>query len=844
MATATEDWLGQTLCDRYVVRQKLGEGGMGAVLRAFDSRLETDVVIKVPRRELLHNQEFVRRFQEEIRALVKLTHPHVVKVTDADVHRGVPFAVLQYLAGGSLESRRQAAPGGRYQPAPPRSLGEWLPQVSAALDFLHKQNYVHRDVKPANILFDEHGNAYLGDFGVVKALAAHEEDRRGATLTGTGLVLGTPQYMSPELIMGQPFDGRSDQYALAVVAYELLCGRRPFEADAPSAILVMHTAQQPPPPRSLVASIPAAVSQVLLRGLAKRPGERYASCEAFTEALLAAVAGKAPAAAAAAGQPRVSTGEPGHVACPACGRQLKIKSKFADRVIACPYCPTALRVSATLDRLTEDPAATARLASKAAAAADAGSAPPQTPTHAGPKTAAPVDTHRQSTIPTPTAGSAVVNPKHKPSPTAAASGQLPRRVETRKESAQISPVVWGIVGVAAGVLILGGVLLLMPQSESVANAPQAAGAADSSAEDQRAAERAAGDSDASSSSARFGDTKPGSSAGEDAAGGNTEKTAVPFKALQASRESAVDERPPVEEPPFERPATEPAPAPVPRQPVEVRTPPSAGPAAVKPPLGEGDRGRAGAPAAPTAVELSPREEILATGKVKLASGQEFDVEAIHQQINDEMLRDLAVGQIPRNFGRNKTPNGVLRLSGGGVVEFRGVKMRGRGVFTGGGSTLAVMYHDDKLNGTFVQMAGNGAREIVGDYRAGRPSGVWCYFVDGQPSLVRVYRNREEYHHLALADRLLENVDLAALPGDLLPAAEWRTIERAVQTADERHVELIKSAEDAFEAEAKRWLADKNLADRAAQQERDAEKVRRGNEAGDALRERQRRALGQ
>jgi serine/threonine protein kinase len=283
MTTDAGAWVGQMLDkNRYKVADKLGEGGMGFVYRARDRRLGCDVVIKVPRAEMLADSEFRQRFAHEIRALVQLSHPHVVKVTDVGKHDGVPFAVMQFLPGGSLEEKRSADPA---------ALAKWLPAVAQALDFIHAQGYVHRDVKPANILFDAHGNAFISDFGVAKTLAERTQIRRGLTEAGT--VLGTPEYMAPELVMGQPFDGRIDQYALAVTVYELIAGRTPFEGPTGPAILVKQTTDAPKPLTEAAPGLSPALSAAVLKALAKNPQERYPTCAAFAQAVTAAVGGAA-----------------------------------------------------------------------------------------------------------------------------------------------------------------------------------------------------------------------------------------------------------------------------------------------------------------------------------------------------------------------------------------------------------------------------------------------------------------------------------------------------------------------------------------------------------------------
>src|SRR5438552_10424619 len=165
-------WVGLLLADgRYQIVDKLGEGGMGFVYRARDLRLDCDVVIKVPRRAMLEDAGFAGRFSREIRSLVQLAHPHIVRLTDVGEHDGVPFAVMQYLSGGSLHDRQRPAGDARAVGPLLQELRAWLPGVATALDFIHQQHYIHRDIKPHNILFDEHGHVYLSDFGIAKVLA-------------------------------------------------------------------------------------------------------------------------------------------------------------------------------------------------------------------------------------------------------------------------------------------------------------------------------------------------------------------------------------------------------------------------------------------------------------------------------------------------------------------------------------------------------------------------------------------------------------------------------------------------------------------------------------------------
>ncbi len=351
MSRSTNDWAGQRVSQgRYHVRAQLGEGGMAFVYRALDKNLDADVVIKVPRRAILDDPEFATRFAREVRSLVKLSHPNIVKITDVGEHDGVPFAVMQYLSGGSLEDYETLD---RTDPAVRSSLsalGDWLPGIARALDFVHSQGYVHRDVKPGNILFDAHGHVFLSDFGVAKVMAdgADSPARRGQTaVTGAGLVCGTPEYMAPELIMAEPFDGRIDQYALAVTVYQMLAGRRPFEANSPTACLVLQTTREAPPLSLVEPRIPRGVSEAVVRALSKDPGRRFLTCAAFADAVV-----KSAASPHSRPTGRSARSDQVRLECPSCSKHLIFPAALiADHERArlkrftCPSCQAHLRVS-------------------------------------------------------------------------------------------------------------------------------------------------------------------------------------------------------------------------------------------------------------------------------------------------------------------------------------------------------------------------------------------------------------------------------------------------------------------------------------------------------------------
>jgi tRNA A-37 threonylcarbamoyl transferase component Bud32 len=342
MTMQAADWNGLVLAGgRYKITAKLGEGGMGSVYRALDQNIDADVVIKVPRQAMMEDPDFAGRFTREIRSLVKLSHPHIVKVTDVGTLEGTPFAVMQFLPGGTLDDQRTMGAGGLPLPGDPKKIPRWLAAVAEALDYVHTQGYVHRDVKPGNILFDAEGHAFLSDFGVAKVLASSPEAKASQTaMTGAGMVLGTPEYMAPELIMGESFDGRVDQYALAVTVYEILCGRRPFESDAKTKLLVLHTSSTPPPLTKWCPSLPEGLSQAVMMGLAKSPNDRYRSCAALARAVIAEAQN-----AVATTDHRV------RLVCPACGKGGSVAAADYARLresgkhAACPACKVAMEVA-------------------------------------------------------------------------------------------------------------------------------------------------------------------------------------------------------------------------------------------------------------------------------------------------------------------------------------------------------------------------------------------------------------------------------------------------------------------------------------------------------------------
>jgi serine/threonine-protein kinase len=252
----------------YQIIREIGRGGMGVVYLAKDPAVNRQLALKVLPADLATDELSRRRFEQEVAVFARLEHPHIVPTYAVDLDGASPLLVMRYLAGGTLRDRMQ---GGRY--ARPE-LWRAMNQVARALDYAHNEGLVHRDVKPTNILFDDTGNAYVSDFGIAKIINAT------SMLTMANSMTGTPAYMSPEQFRQETVDGRSDQYSLAVVLFEALTGRPPFSGDT-LQLMYQHVYERPPSIHSLVENLPAGLSAVFERALAKRPEQRYPSVEAF-----------------------------------------------------------------------------------------------------------------------------------------------------------------------------------------------------------------------------------------------------------------------------------------------------------------------------------------------------------------------------------------------------------------------------------------------------------------------------------------------------------------------------------------------------------------------------------
>ena len=270
---------GTVFANRYEVKELLGTGGMGVVYRAFDRELQEPVAIKTLRPEALGGDGVaLERFKQEIRLARKITHRNVVRTYDLGEIGGTYYLTMEYVEGTPLKQLITAR--GPLPVAVTLTIGK---QLCRALEVAHEQGVIHRDIKPQNIVVEPNGFLKVMDFGIARL--ANRPREKG--LTQEGMSIGTPDYMSPEQLSGMELDVRSDLYSTAVVLFECLTRRVPFEADTVYALIARHLEEQPPDPRTFNSEIPEALAQVILTAMAKEPADRYQSALAMHDALAA-----------------------------------------------------------------------------------------------------------------------------------------------------------------------------------------------------------------------------------------------------------------------------------------------------------------------------------------------------------------------------------------------------------------------------------------------------------------------------------------------------------------------------------------------------------------------------
>ncbi len=265
--------IGETV-GAYQILEQLGHGGMATVFKAYHPSLDRDVALKVLHPAFKNDPQFFTRFQREARIVARLEHPNIVPVYDFSEHNGEPYLVMRYVHGDTLKAEINGTP------FPIEKILRIMEPVCNALSYAHNQGILHRDIKPSNIMMATEGHVFLTDFGLARMMEL------GESTLSQDMMVGTPQYISPEQAQGKKdIDGRADIYALGVVLFEMLTGAVPYSGDTPFAIIHDHIYKPLPLPRSLNPEIDESVEKIVLRALAKNPDDRYENMDAFWNAL-------------------------------------------------------------------------------------------------------------------------------------------------------------------------------------------------------------------------------------------------------------------------------------------------------------------------------------------------------------------------------------------------------------------------------------------------------------------------------------------------------------------------------------------------------------------------------
>lgn len=267
---------------QYQIIQLAGKGGMATVYKAFQPSLNRFVAIKVLPESLAVDDQFVARFKQEALAAAALRHPNILVIHDVGQAGNLHYIAMEFLDGRPLSDVIQQTGG-----IDPRRAAQIFEQIASALDFAHQRGVIHRDLKPANIFIGADDHVTLVDFGIAKALSS-------AGLTRTGMIVGTPEYMSPEQVEGHPIGPHSDIYSLGIVLYQMLTGYVPFGGETPTAVMFAHVNRAPTPPSQLSAYVTPEVEAVVMRALAKNPRDRFANVREMSLALSQAVNARRP----------------------------------------------------------------------------------------------------------------------------------------------------------------------------------------------------------------------------------------------------------------------------------------------------------------------------------------------------------------------------------------------------------------------------------------------------------------------------------------------------------------------------------------------------------------------
>ncbi|TET73040.1 MAG: serine/threonine protein kinase [Candidatus Aminicenantes bacterium] len=258
---------GSTFAGRYQIIEELGKGGMGKVYKAHDTEIKEKVALKLIKPEISADKRTIERFQNELKFARKISHRNVCRMYDLNKEKGSYYITMEYVSGEDLKSFIR-----RVGQLPAGKAISIAKQVCEGLTEAHRIGVIHRDLKPSNIMIDKEGDARIMDFGIARSLKA-----KG--ITGAGVMIGTPEYMSPEQVEGKEADQRADIYSLGVILYEMVTGRVPFEGDTPFTIGVKHKSEIPEDPKNLNTQIPDDLSRMILRCMEKDREERYQTAE-------------------------------------------------------------------------------------------------------------------------------------------------------------------------------------------------------------------------------------------------------------------------------------------------------------------------------------------------------------------------------------------------------------------------------------------------------------------------------------------------------------------------------------------------------------------------------------
>ena len=265
---------GKLLGNRYEIIEKIGNGGMSTVYKATDKVLKRNVAVKILRDEFTTDEEFIKRFEAEAQSAARLTHANIVSIYDVGAEGNLYYIVMELIQGKTLKEIIIEERG----PLPWKWSVNVAIQIASALEIAHRNNIVHRDIKPHNIIITEDGVAKVTDFGIAKAVS-------NSTITAFGTTIGSVHYFSPEHARGGFTDAKSDLYSLGVVMYEMLTGKVPFDADTPVSVALKHMQEEPEEPIEMNPNIPVAINKIIMKALQKDVTLRYQSATEMLEDL-------------------------------------------------------------------------------------------------------------------------------------------------------------------------------------------------------------------------------------------------------------------------------------------------------------------------------------------------------------------------------------------------------------------------------------------------------------------------------------------------------------------------------------------------------------------------------